>query len=67
MASDAIVIRGAREHLTNRLNKVVEIIAPNLPYYNKASQSSLLSLLDMALATKRENSFFYKLFNGFGG
>ena len=60
-------IRGAREHLTNRLNKVVEIIAPNLPYYNKASQSSLLSLLDMALATKRENSFFYKLFNGFGG
>ena len=60
-------IRGAREHLTNRLNKVVEIVSPNLPYYNKASQSSLLSLLDMALATKRENSFFYKLFNGFGG
>lgn len=60
-------IRGAREHLTNRLNKVVEIIAPNLPYYDKASQSSALSLLDMALTTKRENSFFYKLFNGFGG
>lgn len=60
-------IRGAREHLSNRLNRVVEIIAPNLPYYNKASQSSLLSLLDMALQTKRENSFFYKLFNGIGG
>ena len=60
-------IRGAREHLSNRLNKVVETISPGLPYYNKASQSSLLSLLDMALTVKRENSFFYKLFNGFGG
>ena len=60
-------IRGAREHLTNRLNKVVEIVAPNLPYYNKAAQSSLLSLLNMALDTKREKSIFYKLFNGFGG
>lgn len=60
-------IRGAREHLSGRLNKVVEIIAPNLPYYNKAAQSSLLSLLDMALQTKRENNFFYKLFNGIGG
>ena len=60
-------IRGAREHLSGRLNKVVEIIAPNLPYYNKAAQSSLLSLLNMALQTKRENNFFYKLFHGIGG
>ena len=60
-------IRGAREHLSNRLNKVVEIIAPKLPYYNKAAQSSLLSLLNMALETKRSKGFFYKLFNGIGG
>lgn len=60
-------IRGAREHLTNRLNRMVEIVTPKLPYYNKASKSSLLSLLNMALETKREKSFFYKLFNGFGG
>ncbi len=60
-------IRGAREHITNRLNRTVEIVTPKLPYYNKASKSSLLSLLNMALETKREKSFFYKLFNGFGG
>ncbi len=60
-------IRGAREHLSARLNKVVEIVAPNLPYYNKAAQSSLLSLLDMALRVKRENSFFHKFFKTIGG
>ena len=60
-------IRGAREHISNRLNKVVEIVAPNLPYYNKASQSSVLSLLDMALTEKREKSLFSNIFYGFGG
>ena len=55
-------IRGVREHLSGRLNRVVEIVAPNLPYYNKASQSSLLSLLDLALTAKKENSFFSKYF-----
>lgn len=60
-------IRGAREHLSGRLNKVVEIIAPNLPYYNKAAQSSLLSLLDMALRVRREKNIFYKFFNAIGG
>ena len=47
--------------------ELVEIIAPKLPYYNKAAQSSLLSLLNMALETKRSKGFFYKLFNGIGG
>ncbi len=60
-------IRGAREHLSLRLNRVVEIIAPHLPYYDKAARSSLLSLLNMALDAKRENSFFYKFFNAIGG
>ncbi len=60
-------IRGAREHLSGRLNKVVEIVAPKLPYYNKAAQSSHLSLLNMALETKREKSFLHKFFKGIGG
>ena len=60
-------IRGAREHISGRLNKVVEIVTPKLPYYNKAAQSSLLSLLDMALRTKRERGFIRKLFYGIGG
>ena len=56
-------IRGVREHLAARLNRVVEIVSPNLPYYNKAARSSLLSLLNMALDSKRKNNFFYKFFN----
>ncbi len=55
-------LRGAREHISGRLNKVVEIVAPKLPYYNKPAQSPLLSILDMALKTKRERSLFAKLF-----
>ena len=65
--SGVTFIRGAREHISKRLNKVVEIIAPNLPYYNKASQSSVLSLLNMALDEKRAKSLFYNIFYGFGG
>lgn len=60
-------IRGAREHMSKRLNKVVDILTPNLPYYNKAAQSSLLSLLNMALNDQRENSFIHKILYGFGG
>ncbi len=42
-------IRGAKEHLSNRLNTVVEIVAPKVPMMEKTTESSLLSLLDMAL------------------
>ena len=55
-------IRGARDHISGRLNRVVEIVAPRLPYYNKAAQSSLLSLLNMALETNKAQGFFHKLF-----
>ena len=60
-------IRGVREYLSQRLGRNVEIIAPALPYYNQAAQSSLFGLLDMALERKRKTSFFYKLFHGIGG
>lgn len=60
-------IRGAREHISGRLNKVVDIIAPKLPYYNKPVQSSLLSLLNMALETEGEQGVIHKLFYAFGG
>ena len=60
-------IRGVCEHMAGRLNRMVEIVAPDLPYYNKASQSSLLSLLDMALTVKREGSLLHKILKVFGG
>ena len=59
--------RGVREYLSMRLGRTVEILAPQVPSFNKAAQSSVLSLLDMALHRQREKSFLYKLFHGIGG
>lgn len=42
-------VRGTAEHLSGRLVKSVEIVAPKVPYYDKPHFSSALSLLDAAL------------------
>ncbi len=42
-------IRGAKEHVSNRLGMVVEIIAPNVPLLDEPIRSASLSLLDLAL------------------
>ncbi len=43
------LIRGAKEHVSGRLNNVVEILAPSIPLMDKPTESSVLSLLDLAL------------------
>lgn len=50
-------MRGAKEHISKRLNFIIETIAPSLPHMNKPTDSSLVSLLDLALRqpVKREN------------
>ena len=53
-------VRGTAEHLSNRLVKNVEIISPAVPYYDKPQFSSLLSLLNIALADAKSTSFFKK-------
>lgn len=42
-------VRGAAEHISNRLVRNVEVVVPAVPYYDKPQFSSLLSLLDTAL------------------
>ncbi len=42
-------LRGAKEHVSGRLNMAVEILAPKVPLMDKPIQSSILSLLDLAL------------------
>ncbi len=42
-------IRGAKEHLSNRLGMNVEIVSPNVPLMDKPTESTVLSLLDLAL------------------
>lgn len=54
-------IRGTAEHISNRLVKNVEIIAPKVPYYDKPQFSSLLSLLDAALKDNSSASIFSKI------
>lgn len=60
-------IAGATEHISNRLNRLTEIIYPDLPYYDKPSFSSRMALLNMALGDKVKRGWFYKIINNFGG
>lgn len=48
-------VRGAIDHISGRLVKSVEIVAPKVPYYDKPQFSSLFSLLDMALSDEQKN------------
>lgn len=42
-------IRGACEHIANRLNSAVAVVAPNVPMMDKPAEASALSLLNLAL------------------
>lgn len=42
-------IRGAKEHVSARLGMIVETIAPSVPLMDNPLESSILSLLDIAL------------------
>ena len=52
------MIRGLNEHISNRLVKSVETVAPKVPFYDKPQFSSLLSLLDAALKDLRTASIY---------
>ncbi|MBE5756835.1 MAG: hypothetical protein E7342_03440 [Clostridiales bacterium] len=43
-------IRGAKEHIAKRISMNVEVIGPKVPLYNKPTNSSCLSVLDLALS-----------------
>ena len=60
-------IRGAVEHVSKRLNRICEVLVPNLPYYNKPAMSSRIALADMAYDDNCNDSFLRRILNGFGG
>jgi len=69
---DGIInIRGAVEKITYLLSMVIEVAKPDLPYYNKPSDSSALSLVAYAYKDmnqfKNKNSLLYKFLKKFGG
>lgn len=57
-------IRGALEHVSKRVNRVCEYLAPDLPYYDDPSMSSYIALTDMACADRDGRGFFNHLFGG---
>ncbi len=56
-------IKGMAEHISGRLNRLTEIVYPDLPYYDKPMFSSRIALLDTALSDRRTQSWFQKLFH----
>lgn len=60
-------IAGATEHISKRLNRLTEIVRPDLPYYDKPTFSSRMALLSMALSDRKKQSWLYRIFNTFGG
>ncbi|MCD8372237.1 MAG: hypothetical protein LUD27_02930 [Clostridia bacterium] len=55
-------IRGATDHIGNRLVRSLNIAAPNIPYYDKPQFSSLFSLIENALQDKEKSTLFGTLF-----
>ncbi len=57
-------IRGASEHLARRLNRLTEVVYPDLPYFDKPLYSSKISLLDAATKEVEKRGILQRLFGG---
>lgn len=60
-------IRGALEHISKRIDRVCEQLAPDLPYYNKPAMSSRVALMSMAQEDRRDGGILNRILNVFGG
>ena len=59
-------IKGATEYIAKTVNWMTEVVAPDLPYYDKPVWSSRITLLSAALSDAGKRSWLRKIFN-FGG
>ncbi len=57
-------IKGASEHLARRLNRLTEVVYPDLPYFDKPSFSSRISLLNAATSEVEKRGVLRRLFGG---
>ena len=60
-------LAGAAEHISKRLNRLTEVVYPDLPYYDKPAYSSRMALLSMALFDRVKRGWVQRIFNSFGG
>ncbi len=56
-------IAGAVEHISKRLNRLTEMVVPDLPYYDKPNFASRISLLHMALGDVQKQGWWHRLFH----
>ncbi len=57
-------IKGLAEHISRRLNRLTEIVYPDLPYFDKPAFSSRISLLSVATVEEKKGGFLRRLFGG---
>lgn len=57
-------VKGAAEHIAKRLNHLTEIVAPDLPYYDKPTFSSRIALLNSATDEAKKRGWKRRLFGG---
>ncbi len=57
-------VKGIAEHVSRRLNRLTRIVAPDLPYFDKPSFSSRISLLSIATAEGKKKGLFRRIFGG---
>lgn len=57
-------IKGLAEHVSKRLNRLTEIVYPELPFFGKPSFSSRIGLLNAALTDKEKVGWISRLFGG---
>ena len=61
-------IKGITEHIEKRIGWVTETVYPDLPFYDKPTASSKISLLNMALNDQMKNtSIWQRLLKRLGG
>lgn len=60
-------LKGASEHISRRLNRITEIVYPDLPYYDKPTFSSRIGLLDTATKDSQRSGLWQKIIQVFGG
>ena len=63
----SVCVAGAAEHIAGRLNRLTEIVYPDLPYYDKPTCSSRIALLNMAISDCKQRGWFQRLFSKNGG
>ncbi len=57
-------IKGVAEHVSRRLNRLTEMVYPDLPYFDKPTFSSRISLLNEGTREIKQKGLFKRIFGG---